>query len=84
MTREDTKKAIEVMQAWVDGAEIEFFDSKWLAIADPVWNWDKGPYRVKPKPREFWIHVSDDGFNGMVMKDDPDCKQCIKVREVLE
>ena len=63
MNREQTKAAIEVMQAYVDGAEIEFRyradrTCPWLENQDCVsWNWKDKQYRVKPKPREIWVSV---------------------------
>ena len=81
MNREDTKHAIAVMQAFVDGAEIEFgFGPQ--ALRSPAWDWssDKNMYRIKPMPRESWVmqyylheHVDACDHSG-----------CIKVREVIE
>ena len=98
MNREDTKKAIEVMQAYVDGAEIEtkYFgfsndehgqsDSAWQKISGltrPVFNWDAADYRIKPKPREFWIDHNSDRFYAT---EPPHwiANQITKVREVIE
>ena len=41
MTREETKKAIKVMQAYVDGKEIEniTFSGTYVKVSNPVWNW---------------------------------------------
>ncbi len=91
MNREDTKQIIEVMQAYVDGAEIEIvfdterFDSGFDIAKDPTWNWDAVEYRIKPKPREFWIYrLGDDVW----LNEPPtayDIKKygLFKVREVL-
>lgn len=60
MTKEETKELIAdaqnriaVMQAYVDGKQIQSFheiDKRWEDIADP--NWFQGTfYRVKPKPK---------------------------------
>ena len=52
MTREETKKCIEVMQAYVDGGEIEELvskDSDWWSVQNPDWNWDYHTYRIKPQ-----------------------------------
>ncbi len=40
-TREETKRMIEVMQAYVDGKEIEL--SKCSVNENPYWNWDNSP-----------------------------------------
>ncbi len=66
MNREDTKKAIEVMQAYLDGELIEVNDSRshlheWEFVVNPVWDWDRRDYRVKRKPREIWIGYDERG-----------------------
>ena len=52
MTREETKKCIEVMKHFEDGGEIEVkgrFDEndKWQKTSRPVWNWAHEIYRIK-------------------------------------
>jgi hypothetical protein len=50
MTREQTKEAIRVMQAFVDGKEVEVlypFTQAQIATT-PAWNWDANKYRIKP------------------------------------
>ena len=54
MTREETKKCIEVMQAYVDGKEIERRwvaerEEEWRSVETPNWFWNTHDYRVKPK-----------------------------------
>lgn len=46
-----TEQMIEVMQAYINGEQIEFFDenTKWHDCANPLWNWDRHKYRVKRK-----------------------------------
>lgn len=47
-----TKEMIEVMQAFADGIEIEAKTPEhpdWGKIYQPVWNWEKYSYRIKPK-----------------------------------
>jgi len=50
MTREQTKEAIKVMQAFVDGKEVEAFSpcQKWERATTPRWGWDDTQYRIKP------------------------------------
>ena len=67
MTKEQTKQAIKVMKAWVDGENIQAraigekewdeYDSGW----NPNWNWLGREYRVKPKPMEIQVWVDDGG-----------------------
>lgn len=57
MTREDTKERIGVMQAYVDGKEIEFYDAddgKWVTTESPLWNYNiRYRVRLMPKYRPF-------------------------------
>jgi len=53
MTKEQTIEAIKVMQAFVDGKEVEWRDGKfegWETIISPKWNWHDNEYRIKPTP----------------------------------
>lgn len=51
-----TKEMIEVMQAYEDGKEIEYYSNLiggWvLFVGTPSWSWDKSDYRIKPEPKE--------------------------------
>lgn len=52
MTIEETKAAIKVMQAYVDGKEIQsYYADAWHDVT-PAWSWDNnlGLYRIKPEP----------------------------------
>ena len=50
MNIEQTKEAIRVMQAFVDGKEVEYEhpNGMWLMTPTPCWNWNSGEYRIKP------------------------------------
>ena len=55
MNIEQTKEAIRVMQAFVDGKEVEWRYRSiegWDAIItiSPKWNWEDCEYRIKPTP----------------------------------
>ena len=62
MDREETQKAIEVMQAYVDGEQIEIkATSGWIREFNPLWTWSLHcQYRVKPKPRFIWVACGTD------------------------
>lgn len=69
MNIEETKKAIEVMQAYVDGKEIEVLvksgtTTDWTNLKNfrgaPSWNWISNDYRVKRVPREIWVNEYED------------------------
>lgn len=52
MTREETKQLITVMQAYVDGKQIQYTDVEtedWTDTESPEWK-PEYDYRVKPKP----------------------------------
>ena len=50
MNIEQTKEAIRIMQAFVDGKEVEYErpDGIWTIINNPCWNWNSQEYRIKP------------------------------------
>lgn len=53
MTREETKKAIEVMQGYVHGKGLEYkwrSQNIWQTLKGvPLWNWHDLDYRIKPQ-----------------------------------
>ena len=60
------KEKIEVMQAALDGKEIEFnFGSGWSGFIEdsPVWDWNTNDYRIKQDPMVRYVVVFDDGNN---------------------
>ena len=49
MTREETEKRIKVMQAFVDGKDVEVLNTdKWELVSNPSWS-PNTKYRIKPK-----------------------------------
>ena len=54
MNREETKKAIEIMQAYVDGRDVEYrYDGgSWeLTSREPRWLFALSEYRIKSEPK---------------------------------
>jgi hypothetical protein len=56
----DTQDKIKVMQAYVDGEEIEFsnntWPNSWCGISTNIkWSWAKVNYRIKPKVKEMTV-----------------------------
>lgn len=54
MTKEQTKEAIKVMQAYADGEQIEIYEfstGRWADTTKPLWNWTSNNYRIKPEPK---------------------------------
>jgi len=72
MNKEQTIEAIRIMQAFVDGKDVEsMYDGKWAKIWVPRWNWDDTEYRIKPThvlrpwtadevPLGAWMQVKSD------------------------
>ncbi len=53
MTREDARKAAEIMLAYADGKQVEIkcFDNKtWNTDSTPTFDWLSNDYRIKPQP----------------------------------
>lgn len=51
MTREETKKRIKVMQAFVDGKDVEVLNTdKWELVSNPSWS-PNTKYRIKPESK---------------------------------
>lgn len=49
MTKEETEKRIKVMQAFVDGRDVEVLNTdKWELVSNPSWS-PNTKYRIKPK-----------------------------------
>ena len=50
MKRTSTEDCIKVMQAYVEGKQIQYKkDEVWKDIECPVWDWHNWDYRVKPE-----------------------------------
>jgi hypothetical protein len=51
MTHEQTIEAIRIMQAYVDGKELEVREvDEWRRTFIPLWQWHTNDYRIKPTP----------------------------------
>ena len=50
MTREQTIEAIRIMQAYVDGKEVQYEvpNKEWITTDQPAWNFISYTYRIKP------------------------------------
>ena len=53
MTREEIKEAAKVMEAFANGKIIQYLndDDEWITTPDPLFNWSKLKYRIKPEPK---------------------------------
>ena len=59
MNREEARKRAEAMLAYADGAEIQIRGNagNWIDSTDPMFI-PNAEYRVKPKPREWYLNPS--------------------------
>ena len=56
MTREEARKAAEVMLAYANGEKIEYREygtNEWCDVDDPCFYWSIGDYRVPFMPKRF-------------------------------
>ena len=53
MTREETRKAVKVMEAYANGKKIQYLNNnnKWIDIHNPSFDWYDYAYRIKPEPK---------------------------------
>lgn len=67
MTIEETKERIAVMQAYVDGKQIQLQlpDGKWAEIPNPDWCTNAN-YRVKPEPKYRPFKNADECWQEML------------------
>lgn len=67
MTIEETKERIAVMQAYVDGKQIqvECSDGKWADVPEPSWSIN-GNFRVKPEPKYRPFKDADECWQEML------------------
>ena len=60
MNREDAKELLPLIEAFANGEDIEcvkISDGTWKTMgANCRFDSAASHYRIKPKPREFWIH----------------------------
>lgn len=67
MTIEETKERIAVMQAYVDGKQIQWerSDDKWVDVSDPSWSINNN-FRVKPEPKYRPFKDADECWQEML------------------
>lgn len=95
MTRENAKRWLHIIEAHANGEQIQYkgpVDTKWSDIEEPSFC-GENQYRIKPKPREFWVNVYTNevgigyGYASRKVADDcaaPNRLDCIHVREVMD
>jgi hypothetical protein len=94
---EETKKAIEVMQAFVDGKVVQAdIHGRWLDIGPPnsmYWDFTRYNYRIKPEPKEIWVNEYENGYDDFLYHDKETAesraapyalRKAVRYREVIE
>lgn len=74
MTREDAKKAAEIMLAYANGEEIEsLFYGEYVSCEEPTFNWigGKGVENYRIKPKEKFDPKTLKPFDKVIVKDYP-------------
>ena len=53
MTREETRNAVKVMEAYVNRKKVQYLNNnnKWIDIHNPSFDWYDYTYRIKPEPK---------------------------------
>ena len=67
MTIEETKERIAVMQAYVDGKQIQGMcsDGKWVYVSEPSWSINEN-FRIKPEPKYRPFKDADECWQEML------------------
>lgn len=87
------KEIIEIVQAYIDGKDIQYLnlDGNWVSTINPVFDFSDIKYRIKPEPRVFYGSIKDDPDSLTVFKSKNRSDHCrrtderaIKFKEVLD
>ncbi len=84
MNRKQAKELLPIIQAYINGWEIEILDvatKKWRVLTDPKFNCNIENYRIKPEPRVIYV---DKETNKIVGPHGAARWQVTKFIEVLE
>lgn len=95
MTREEVKKAAEIMLAFADGAEIQYSHKgqnnwlNWINESSPSFDWQTFDYRIKPEPKyrpfktqeECWGEMHRHPNFGWIMAKDK--KELVQIGKVI-
>ena len=89
MGRMTESEILEVVQAYMDGKEVEYYDGcscRWENCDDPEWNFADLQWRIKRQPRVIWVNeYNQTGFFGSTCFDNKeDCVRPVKFIEVLD
>ena len=68
MTREEARRAAEVMLAYAEGKQIDWSEKRadyWIKVVHPTFNWERNDYRIKPEFEYRHFKDSDEAFKEM-------------------
>jgi len=96
----DLATKIKIMQAALDGKEVEYLDTRytteWAGYknTEPSWRWNDFDYRIKPEPMELWVNVWSDRETNLCWESKENAEaaahgvpgyiKSVKFREVIE
>ena len=66
MTREKAKELLDIIKAYIEGKEIEYFVStkgEWDLITDPIFDDEPSKYRIKTEPKYRPFKDAEECFN---------------------
>jgi hypothetical protein len=81
VTRSQASVLWPVIKAWGEGESVQVrcLGNDWTDIpSDPTFSPDVGEWRVKPKPREFWVVVNP-FTNEIIQTHNSDPQVCHKI-----
>lgn len=86
MNAQNAKDYLPLIQAMANGSVIQFKEEcLWIDVEEVVWIASPDRYRIKPKPRDFWIILGEGDYKAVY--DAPlnpgSGQQVIHTREVL-
>lgn len=95
MTREEARKAANIMMAYADGKEVEFLDTlgNWRSDTIPAFNWFNFDYRIKQEPtyrpfkdkKECWAEMQKhQPFGWVINKNTKSYKSLLLLNEDLD
>ncbi len=92
MNREQAKELLPIIEAFANGEDIQAGGGKysWSDVGNSAYFTDDLNYRIKPKPREYWIRQNPPNEKGLdrIRTEKPTGKiridEFIHVREVLD
>ena len=68
MTREETRDAVKVMEAYANGKKIQYLndDNEWIDAPNPLFDWDNCVYRIKPEDTYRPFETKEECWNEML------------------